>query len=566
MECLKKFEFIFVCLLLFAPLVCASQQVAVNSRDWRGVYYGSLYARLEGVADEFFTSTAHGEVLYEFLNKSEPVLYIEGAENYYPGYETVLEEKGFSDVEVMRVSGLDLAFELAERYGAEDFVVVGDSLGYNAISIAPYAVQKGAFVLFANQGNVQEIADYLSSVSVDSLLLFGPVDEEVSSALAPLQPVILSTGNRFDDNLEIVALMQELSPQKQAMFSSGEFIEESLMGPYPVVIIGRDYPSQATLDYLDSAEFTVGVVIGNDLTGSAKIVKDETPIDSMFVKYAQGWAGSDGLFSEVRELNKFYLPSYQLSISIKRVAYNAESRELQLTLWNDGEAKAFYRSTVTIYVDGEYFASVSEPEVDSLDSGDERTISFVMDLTEALRDGSALNSESFVQYGVDSRDLTNALKESGSIEVVSDADSSLIRIGNVVYDVDAMKLSVELYNDGVEPAFADVSVLVKVNNEEESFETGSPLELLVSGEPLVVPFDLRITRESARTLWESVALVSVDYGSSSDLLLKRLSEERTVLEPSSLDLVWVALAIVAALACFFTLRHFAFGKKKKKKG
>ena len=563
MERLNKFEFVFVCFLLFAPLVFASQQVAVNSRDWRDVYYASLYARLEGVSDEFFTSTAHGEVLYEFLNKSEPVLYVEGATNFYPGYEAVLAEKGFSSVEVMRVSDLDLAFELAERAGVKDFIVIGDSYGYNAISAAPYAVQKGAFVLFANQGNAQEVADYLSSVELDSLMIFGPVDGAVSSALTGFEPDFLSTGNRFDDNTAIVGLMQEESPQKQAMFSSGEFIEESLMGPYPVILIGRDYPSQSTLDYLDSAEFTVGVVIGNDLTGSAKIVKDETPIDSMFVKYAQGWAGTSGLFSEVRELNKFYLPSYSLSVSIKRVAYNAESKELQLTLENDGEAKAFYRSTVTVYADGEYLASVSEPEVYSLDSGDERTISFQMDLTEALRDGSALSAETFVQYGIDARDLTNALKDSRSIEVVVDADYSTIRVGEVRYDADAMVLSVELFNDGSQSAFADVSLLVKVNNEDELFESVSPLELPVSGDALVVPFDLRITRDSARTLWGSTALVNVDYGSSNDLLLKRLSAERVVTEPSSFDLALVAGVIIVLFLGFVILRYLAGGKKKK---
>jgi len=543
--------------------------VLVNSRDWQDVYQGVLYAQSFGGATveecRFLLSSDHA--VHQFLNASKPVLYIEGNQNYYPDYAGVLSDAGFTQVDELALSGLPLAMELAERADCSKFIIVGDAAGYHAVSAAPYASFTRSCVLFANAGNAGEIASFLSG-RAESTMVFGPVDSAVAGALAPLSPETVSTGSRYGDNIEIVSRYRALNPVAQVSFSNGEFLEASLFSAFPVVLIGRDYPPQSVLDYFngEGSGVTVGVVVGNDLLGAAKIIKDETPVEAVFVKYAQGWAKPGSFYSEVSGLDLFYLPVYDTGLEVSRAGYNLESREIQVTFVNPSESlPVYFESATTLYADGVAVATVSDADVLQLDAGKTLVVAYpVADdstIVTAVRAGSAFSAEVFARYGGDASEMTDELKETYPVEFGESADSSLLSLGAVSYDSSAFKLYVDLTNEGGVPAFANVLVTAKVNNVENAFETIEPVEVPVSTEPYRVSFDLRLTEDAARTLWGSPALVSVDYGASQGLLLKHLEEERGVQGTAGLNPLLVAgaflLAIILAAA-------YWFGAKKRK--
>ena len=60
-----------------------------------------------------------------------------------------------------------------------------------------------------------------------------------------------------------------------------------MSGQEPVLFIGRENVPQKISDYIKSTDIEVGVLIGNELVGTATIVRRQVGI-STFVKFAQG--------------------------------------------------------------------------------------------------------------------------------------------------------------------------------------------------------------------------------------------------------------------------------------
>ena len=249
---------VFVLALFLISVVYAQEPNVYisNSGDWEDVYSVMLSSSINGATGYFLVSTRHSTLLINQLNKNNNYLIISSSDNpYVVGYKGVLESRDFDNVEEIRANNINI--EMARRLpdSVKDFIVLDNSYGYNAISVAPYAALSSSYVLFANSRNINQVYSYLNSRNVNSVLIYGQVDREVKDRLAEYNPETINEQDRFINNQKIVDKYQALhenlegEPKSQAILTNGEFIEQEIMsGVEPVVFIGRaNVPDQVRL-------------------------------------------------------------------------------------------------------------------------------------------------------------------------------------------------------------------------------------------------------------------------------------------------------------------------------
>ena len=128
---------LFVTLLNMVSAQTADVYVS-NSGDWQDVYSVMQYASLNGKTSQFLVSTRHSTLLINQLNSEVSTRVITSSDNpYVVGYKSVLQSREFNDVEEERYSNVNLGLANELPSDVTKFLILDDSYGYNAISVAP---------------------------------------------------------------------------------------------------------------------------------------------------------------------------------------------------------------------------------------------------------------------------------------------------------------------------------------------------------------------------------------------------------------------------------------------
>ena len=156
----KIFMIYSIFLILFLILGFISAQdfsyLISNSENWKDVYSTVLYANLNGVGSDFLVSTPHGPILLAGINKNNDIRIISSKKNPYVfNYESMVRNTGFRNAEEIIMEEANL--EIPGLIDVENFIIVGETYGYNAIAVAPYAIQTNSWVFLADRANIIEI-------------------------------------------------------------------------------------------------------------------------------------------------------------------------------------------------------------------------------------------------------------------------------------------------------------------------------------------------------------------------------------------------------------------------
>jgi len=539
---------IFLLLFSLAPgALAAPDQVVVNSADWQDVYIGMHYAGFSDLPSKFLISSDHGPVLLTILDKSQKnVLLIESNKTPYAyGYKSTLEAANFT-VEEILASGTALNIELAKRANTKKFIVVDDSYGYNAVSVAPYAAKNKYFVLLTNKKNIDEYYSFLKANGVDSLIIYGYSDIEVRSRLAEFRPEILHKGTRFDNNLEMV---RRYGAAEQILLTNGEFIEAEIMsGKEPVLFLGREKVPDQVVEYVKASGIKTGIVIGNELIGSAQELKRAANI-TVFLKFGQGF-GSGG-FSEVKALDMFPIPIYELIIDIGSVKYNTATKALEVTYENKGRTGAYLRSSIEVFSSDTRLATLGDKDPVFVNREDSLAVAYSADLN-----GQNLAAKALTLFGEAPRSLDRVLRKEVSVEEIQAVDNSILAISGASYDKDAHKLRIGIKNTGGVSAYAKAQVKFLVYGEERVLTQDRPGLL----EPGTTKDAVFITTLSDTNLEENPEMkVRVNYGERESALVKVL-EGSYPLEVRGGLLPIIAGAIIAVAV----IGIIAWARRRKK--
>ncbi|MFH1801981.1 MAG: hypothetical protein ABH864_00855 [archaeon] len=546
-------------LLVSASLVSAADftQVIANSEDWRDVYSIMHYAGLEGAARDFLVSTRHGPVLLNAISKENDVLVVSSRSvPYVFNYADTVEGRDFRSVEerVVRNANLELIDDMDD---VENFIIIGDDYGYNAIAVAPYAVVNRAWVFFADRANIGEIDSILSSRNVDEVLIYGFVDRDVKQALEKYNPEIIDTGDRFKDNVEIVEKYLEIKPTEQVLLTNGEFIEKELMnGLNPVLFTGKENVPTQISDYLKSSDLQVGVLVGSDLVGAATNIRRTTGI-SVIVKFARGARAPTGAVAAVENLDLFYLPIPITVLDLHSAKYNRATSQLEITYRSDSNVPIFFKGTITPISDGADGARIGDVDPIFIAPNDYKTVSY----PDVAFNGDSLTLEIFTLFGDTPSSLEKILEATVQAEIVNVLDRCEIEIEGIKYSKPKGAFIVRIKNLGDIDCWADVELSgVLIDGIEETLGSEGSV-LIKAGKTGKIVIEQEMTDEDLDD--NSFVNIIAYYGEREDGLVKiqRGKFELTIETISYATIGLIALIIVIVVAFFILL--FLWRRRKK---
>jgi hypothetical protein len=460
--------------LLVLPIFAAAQTTYIsNSGNWQDVYSVMQYSALTGSTGYFLVSTRHSTLLINQIDRNADVTIVSSSDNpYVVGYKPILESRGFQSVEEIRAKSTNL--DLAGRLPSDirNFIILDDSYGYNAISVAPYATVSRSFVLFANRRNINQVAAFLNNRQVDGIILYGQVDREVKERLSSFDLEIINEQDRFLNNQRIVDKYQEIMRQqggakKQAILTNGEFIEQEIMsGLEPVVFIGRANVPDQVKEYIKGSDIDIGILIGNELVGSATFLRQELGI-SVFVKFAQSARAPTATISPVEDLDRFYLPRYVVDLDIYSIVYNRVANRIEVTYHNIVDLSAYLKGTITLRHDGGTQILGDEDSI-YIDKSEYKTILYTKNSegSPILPMQGTITADVFTIYGESKTSLEYTLRKTVEVEITDIMDSSRIEFGKVLYDRQSGKFLIEIRNIGDKDVFVNLELLDLMINDE----------------------------------------------------------------------------------------------------
>jgi hypothetical protein len=552
---------LFSLLLIFIILQCYAVQAStmlINSKDWKDVYSGMQYGFLTGTDPKFLVSEKHSTLILNDISQAEPVeIYSSRKNPWVFGYASTVKARGFEQSgEVVFDS---LSIELAKRLpDIKNYIIIDDSYGYNAVAVAPYAIVSKSYVLFADRTNINEILSFLNSkTDLNHIIVYGNVDRNVRDGLAGFNPeVINKDGDRFANNVEIVKKYKLISDKTQVLMTNGEFIEADLMsGEYPTLFIGVDNVPDKIKEYIQNSNIQVGVLIGNELVGTATVVRRQTGI-STFVKFARSARNPTGPVAQVEGLDIFRLPKYDLSIAITAARYNSVTHQMEFTMRNNVELATYYKATYTI-TSGAQSITVGDLDPIFIDGGDEKTLVYDIDPIVGTED---INVKAFVIYGESKDSLERAFEQVLVAERVTIYDDSSIAIKKITYQKDKKRFVLELENLVDKEVYAKTEVVdVMVLDERKTFGSADIVKIPPNGkknsiiEAELVEEDF-VNNENVRA--------RAYYGLRENALAKIVEGQFELVISSMNLLIYLPIVVIVVL---FILLILAAKKKKRKK-
>jgi hypothetical protein len=531
---------VILALIISVPVACADTYIS-NSKDWRDVYSVMLYGGITKNRPKFLVSEKHGPLMLNAIEKTDPIeVYTSSKSPYVIGYESVITSAGFTAKEEKSDS---MNIYLAEKLdNVTDFVIVDDAYGYNAVAVAPYAVVTKSYVLFANAGNIDDVTDVLESHNAGKIIIYGHVDREVRDALDSYSPEIINKdGDRFANNVEIVKKYMEAKHQKQVVLTNGEFIEAEIMsGQEPVLFIGKQNVPDKIKEYIKSTDIEVGVLIGNDLVGTATVVRRQVGI-STFVKFAQGARSAAGNIAQVEGLDMFPVPRVSLSLEILSVKYNKATGKVEITFRNNAGIATYFKGTYTLSAAGTEF-TFGDEDAFFIDKNDIKTMSYKVDGVTAEGE---LTLKAYVIYGEAKNALEFVIDKTFSVTTSDTMDSAELSIEKVEYDKKNKEFIITLENTGEVDAYSDteaVDLLILGEKTTLSSEEVIFIKAGEKGESLIMA-DLSDTDIADNP----TVHIRAHYGEAKESLVKTVEGDFAVAIKSGSIWTYLPIAIILLL-------------------
>jgi len=563
---MKRGTFLLTATLLVLTLLPAAEAatVVIDSQDWIDVYSGMLYARLTNNPSLFLTSKKYVTILPNVLAPGEKVIVIESENRpYAANLAGTLRRMGYDpETTIFSRGGSALNLELAKRLNLDKFIIVDPTYGFNAVSVAPYAIATNSYVLFAEDKNIDQVFTYLSSLpKVEKLLIYGSVADSVLNKLSGFSPEIINTGHRYKDNIKILEKYFQVMPSAlQAVLTSGEFLEREIMGGEPVILVGRERVLPSTVDFVKNSNLKTTVLIGNELTGSAKLLKDQTGIP-VFVKVGQGVPLGEAQYQPIKALDMFFLPTLNIQVELGYARYNLVEKKLEIVYRNRG-ARAFLSGTIGIIVDGKTVATVGDKEPQKLERNETLGFRYDVDLSEYVGQNRKLTADILTMYGESPEIMDRAIAAQVDIQLGSADDNCELRLGNVVFDERTQRIAVRLENPSKSECYASINIVDIIIDDK-------PQLVNYPGQAYIPPRTtetFRIKQRMTPVDIEDNPMVHVRilYGERDGLLFKVIDETVPLGRSSGYEAI-IITGIIAVLL-ILTAIIFVLWRKSRKKG
>jgi len=523
-------------------------QVVINSKDWTDVYSGMLFGKLIDKHITFIQDNNHAVIVANSLDRRDAnVLLLTQQESYYVSYEKYLSEKGFN---VNSPDTDNLNLYLAEALDINKYIIVDDAYGYNAISVAPYAVLTRSFVLFVDPDNLNDVLELFNDDT--ELLLFGYLEKEVEEALSAYDVKRINEGDRYSDNIMMFEEFSKLKSPTQTVITNGEFIEEGFFTDInPVLFIGKSrVPEEIENHILEKRDIKIFVLIGNEYVNMMqkfKLRMKEYHGYNMSIIIKLGMTPRDATKDthNIADLEIFPIPVYELDFKLKSIKYNSYYNKLEVTFQNDAQIVTFFRSTISLTGN-----VIEDQETYDVPGGKTRTISYDID--------SITQGEILTIYGDSLKTMDNQMQNPLSLtETVNIRDDSEVNISKITYNPLSNIFTVYIENVGNVGAFVDVEL-------RDVIIAGQPTTLISKTHEIpakkIREFKFRANLDEIDLEDNEDVLVKLYFGVREDSLVKT-AEKRFLFNITYVSTSLIVIVLVAVTIIMLVYLLFIFRKK-----
>lgn len=542
-------------LLLTMPFAMAIEpdHIISNSEDWKDVYSTIHYATLLNLESDFLTSTNHGKLLLSGINKNKEIQVISSTEAPYVfNYPSLILANSFKDAEEIEVKNANLEL-IDELPNINNFIVVGDSYGYNAIAVIPYATQTDSWIFLTNSLNVDQIDSILSQRNIQKLIIYGYVDREVRDTLAKYNPETINKGDKFQDNIEITKRFLDKKPTKQIILTNGDFIEkEIMMGNNPLLFTGRENVPDQIRDYLKNSEIEIGVLIGNELMGAATNIRRSTGI-SVMVKFARGARTANDGVSAVEGLDLFPLPTPSLVIGIDSIKYNKITGKLEITYKSEANVPIYLRGTIELKV-GDETIRVGDTESIFLTPGNYKTLTYDVEITS----NQDIRASIYTLFGETESSMDRILEADLDVSSVDILDSCEIEIKKVKYNKQDKEFLIYVDNLADVDCWVNIELKdIQIGYEKLTLGTKSPF-LILKGDTGKIIIKQELTEDDL--LNNPFVNLIANYGERENSLVKTITGKQELMIES---FTLTTYAIIGTTIIMIILIFLFFKRRKE---
>jgi hypothetical protein len=551
-------------LALFALLIMlaahAVNMVAVNSFDGRDVLSGVYYANVLGVPAKFMPSQgASADIFCAKAGSGNDILLIQSSTIPVSGFvESCLRANNNTVTVYLTTDGAETNLDLAEKSGAQSFIVVDSAYSDSAISVLAYAKLTNSYVLLSNKDNAQQIKGIVAGKKV---VIFGLVDQEVTDALASENPQIIGKGeDKYEDNVVIAGKTLEEFSVNRLIMTDGSALEESMAeGDQPVLLSGRLVP-QPTYDFIKekvrSGKLAQIMLIGNDLVQPVYDMRERMKAEfeaegqnktvGIVVKFAQV-VPSEG--ASVLNLDMFVMPAYVPQLNITEIAFNTQSKKIMATVNNTGDGAAYFSMELRVKVDGQEYRAFPASEPVLVQRGAQKGMEYSFDAS-GIKEGN-ITAVALVKYGASKGSLDSYISKEGPLESISYVDKSNVSVQAASYNAEKKVLSVTLRNLGEQKAYAFSKVTLNMGGAPATITSSGTKEL----EPaalMVEEFPLELSEADLAA--NSEVTIGVEYGGRPGFLVKKeeftmpLAKESAPLPMPLLGIIGAAVIVILVAA------------------
>ena len=143
-------------------------------------------------------------------------------------------------------------------------------------------------------------------------------------------PQLIKTGDRFQDDIEIVKEYSKIKSITQILLSNGEFIEKEIMqGRNALLFTGEDNFPDNIASYIKDSNIEIGVLVGNQNIDVATKIRQTTGINVM-VKFARSARERTSGVSATEGLDLFPVPVSNTYYSNETIQIKSEENENNL--------------------------------------------------------------------------------------------------------------------------------------------------------------------------------------------------------------------------------------------
>ncbi|HDI02875.1 MAG TPA: hypothetical protein ENF95_01935, partial [Candidatus Aenigmarchaeota archaeon] len=341
---MKPLLTLLVTFLILVP-VCRADVIA-NSYDWRDVYTVAIYSHYRGEDFHFVNSLGEAKILSMTLNKSKGHVIFESSSNsVVKNLQNFLNLRGFEKISSENFGDYkDLQFTLFGKLNnLKGFVVINDEFGYDAISVAPYALTHDYWVLFYNPDTKKRVIDLLNSHPDLPVIFYGEFLDRPWKKVKNTYNII-DEKNFFKNNMAILSLYVKESSVSNPwlIVTSGTYLDEGyILEKMPIAFTKENV--EELINFLKASGINTVEIIGPESVNYGQLIREKSNRTiGVVARIGRTFTGASELRGKSFVLRTIPVDVPELNLKVENVYFDTINKILILNITNKGNIDTYY--------------------------------------------------------------------------------------------------------------------------------------------------------------------------------------------------------------------------------